>query len=195
MITGELLQYIMSGVIFLLFISIYFNFKFFNSLKKYKLNENQLIRGAYFNPITDLPNRANIELVISEQIDRALRHNQTFLVSIIKVLNYYDVKLHSEELAAEYIVDASDRLLSCVRDEDIVGHITEDGFIIVFNEYLDEENYDIIITRIKERFLQTPNLDTKYQIEFKISCGHTKYPDDGTDVKLLIERATQNALK
>ena len=195
MIEGEWVQYVLIALGLLLLISLYFNLKFSKLLKLHSQNDNALIRGAYFNPITELPNRANIDLVISEQIDRALRHNKTFLITVIKVTNYHDVKIRSKELANKFMLEASDRLLSSIRDEDIVGHITDDGFVIVFNEYLDEENYDIILNRIKTAFSEEPHIDTKYHIEYNIGIGHTNYPKDGTDAKLLIDRATHNALK
>jgi len=62
------------------------------------------------HPVTSLPNKENIKIVISEQIQRALRH---------------DVYLHSEVLAHECIREASDRLLYSTRDEDIIGQISE----------------------------------------------------------------------
>ena len=195
MIEGEWFQYITALLGLLLLVSLYFNIKYARILKEHKKNENVLIKNAYFNPVTELPNRANIELVISEQIDRALRHNQTFLLTVIKVLNYHDVKIRSKELADEFMLEASNRLLSAIRNEDLAGHITDDGFIIVFNEYLDEENYDLIINRIKEAFADKPHINTKYHIEYDIHIGHTKYPNDGTDAALLIDRAIHNALK
>jgi len=195
MMEGDFYQYAVIVLGLVVVVSLYFNFKFFNTIKRDNENSTALIRSAYFNPVSDLPNRANIELVISEQIDRALRHNQTFLITVVKVLNYHEVKVRSKELADEFIREASDRLLSSIRDEDIIGHITDDGFIIVFNEYLDESNYHIIINRIKEAFLEEPHIDTKYHIEYNLGIGHSKYPNNGSDAKLLIDKATHNALK
>jgi len=192
---AQLALYVVIALVLLLLVSLIVNIKLYITLKKRKESDDLLIRSAYFNPVTDLPNRPNIELVINEQIDRALRHNQSFLLTVIKVINYHDVKAKSEELADEFMLEASDRLLSSIRDEDIVGHITDDGFVIVFNEYLDEENYDIIIERIKKAFKEHPHIHTKYHLVYNISFGHTKYPNDGTDAKLLIDRATSNALK
>ncbi len=164
-------------------------------LREYNTNKNVLIRNAYFNPLTDLPNRLNVELVIGEQIDRCLRHNHSFLIAVVKILNYYDVKAHSEDLADQYIVEASNRILQAVRDEDIVGHITNDGFAIVFNEYLEEENFNIILQRIYNSFAEPPLLDTKYQLEYEISVGVSKFPDNGTSTGLLLDKATKEALK
>ena len=195
MFESELFPYITTLLALLLLVSLYFNFRMYWTIKKQKENDNILIKNAYFNPVTELPNRTNIELLLGEQIDRALRHKQKFLVSALKVINYYDVQIRSQELADEFMLEASNRLLSSVRDEDIVGHISDDGFVIVFNEYLDEENYNIIVERIKKVFEKAPNIKTKYELEFKIQIGHTKYPNDGTDAVLLIDRAIHNALK
>jgi len=188
-------QLLVAVLALILFISFVVNVKLFINFKRRKENDDLLIRCAYFNPVTDLPNRQNIELVINEQIDRALRHNQSFLLTVVKITNYHDVKAKSEELGDAFMLEASERLLACIRDEDIVAHTTDDGFVIVFNEYLDEENYDIIIKRIKKTFKEHPHIHTKYHLSYNISFGHTKYPNDGTDAKLLIERATSNALK
>jgi len=164
-------------------------------LREYNENKNVLIRNAYFNPVTDLPNRLNIELVIGEQIDRCLRHNNSFLIAVVKVLNYYDVKAHSEDLADEFMIEASNRVLQSIRDEDILGHITDDGFAIVFNEYLEEENFHIILERLQEAFVEAPLLDTKYNLSYEISVGVSKFPDHGTDTNLLLDKATKEALK
>ncbi|QOP45312.1 GGDEF domain-containing protein [Sulfurimonas paralvinellae] len=195
MIESEWFQYLTISLAVLLLVSLYFNFKFAKIIKKHHVNQNILIKNAYFNPVTELPNRMNVELVIGEQIDRALRHNQEFLLTAIKITNYHDVKVRSQKLADEFMLEASNRVLDSVRDEDIVSQISDDGFLIVFNEYLQEENYGIIANRIKKAFEDEPHINTKYHIEFNIALGNTKYPNDGTDAALLIDRAVHNALK
>jgi GGDEF domain-containing protein len=60
---------------------------------------------------------------------------------------------------------------------------------------LSENNYDIVIERIKNVFDEEPHINTRYEIRYSISLGHVKYPDHGTDAKFLIERALQETLK
>jgi diguanylate cyclase (GGDEF)-like protein len=195
MIEGDWSQYLAITLALLLLVSIYFNFKFARIIKKHHENNNVLIKNAYFNPVTELPNRMNIELVIGEQIDRALRHNQDFLLTVIKITNYHDVKIRSKELADEFMLEASNRVLNSVRDEDIVAQISDDTFLILFNEYLHEGNYGLIVNRITKAFKKESQINTKYYLEFNIAIGHTKYPNDGTDAAILIDRAKHNALK
>jgi len=190
----DLSLYFMFLLIFLLLVSIYFNIKYRSVLKKNVENENVLIKSAYFNSVTSLPNAENIKIVISEQIDRALRHDKSFLIIWIRIKNYYEVKLHSDELANEFILEASDRLMQSTRSEDIIGHINKDTFVIVFNEYLENGNYNILFNRVEEAFNESPELDTKYDIEFQIAIGKSKFPDDAKEAVALIEKAKHQAI-
>ena len=185
-----------SLLLLFLFLSIALSYVVFHlkkRLSKYNQSKNVLIHNAYFHPVTDLPNRLNIELVISEQIDRSLRHNNTFLIAVIKIVNYFEIKAQSQKLADSFMLEASNRLLESVRDEDIVGQITEDSFVIVFNEYLDEENFHIILERIEKSFKTSSEIDSQY--DYRINVGVSKFPDHGTDTNLLLDKATKEALK
>jgi len=190
----ELSLYYIFLLMVLLLVSIYFNIKYRSVIRKNVENENVLIKSAYFNPVTSLPNAENIKIVISEQIDRALRHDKSFLIIWVRIKNYHEVKLHSNVLANEFILEASDRLIQSTRSEDIIGHISEDTFVVVFNEYLENENYNILLKRVEEAFNESPKLDTKYNIEFQIAIGKSKFPDDAKEAAALIEKAKHQAI-
>jgi diguanylate cyclase (GGDEF)-like protein len=179
----------------LTFSLLYVIFRLKKRLKNYSENKNLLIKNAYFNPLSDLPNGLNIELVIAEQIDRALRHNHTFLLAVVRINNYKTVQKQRGDLANKFILTASNRLLESVRDEDIVGHIDDDTFIVVFNEYLDEGNVDIVLNRIKKAFQKPFEANEDSLINYDITIGLSKFPDEGTDTKTLLQKATQEALK
>jgi len=185
---------IFSYVLLVLFlVSLYFNLRQRRVLKEHDRGESALIKKAYFDPETELPNRNNIDIVLNEQIVRALRHKKTFLVAAIKVTNYHDVKLRSKERAKELIIEAGDRLLDSIRNEDMLSRISENGFVIVFNEYLEEENSDILFSRINKAF------EEKFQHEkgtmsIEIAIGKSKYPDDSINPQDLINEATRQAL-
>ncbi len=75
------MMYIISVLVVLLFTSLYFNFHQSRTIKRYDENKSILIKKAYYNPVTELPNRSNIDIVISEQISRAHRHKKIFFIS------------------------------------------------------------------------------------------------------------------
>ena len=190
----EAYQYCIFLIGALLFISLFFNFKYRQALKKRLEDENILIKHAYYHPVTSLPNKENIKIVISEQIQRALRHENSFLVVLIRIKNFYEVQLHSQVLANEFMLEASNRLLQSTRNEDIIAQISDDSFLIVFNEYLQEENYNKVMQRVKESFVEPPKLNTKYNIDFHVAVGTCKYPDEATEADQMIEKARKAAI-
>ena len=187
------LQIIVLVLLVLLLISIYFNIKQKGLAKQREENDLILIKKAYFDPVTELPNRNNVDIIISEQIARASRHKKSLIVAAVKLLNYHEVNLRSKSRAEELIIESSDRLLSSMRNEDMLSRISDNGFIIVFNEYLEEENSNIIFDRIntlfKEKFVHD-----KGSLDIEISIGKSIYPDDATESKDLINDAIRKAL-
>jgi diguanylate cyclase (GGDEF)-like protein len=133
--------------------------------------------------------------MIGEQIHRTKRHKKTFVVAVIKILNYHDVSLRSNTIGEEFITEAATRLVESVRDEDVVAHTTENGFVILCNEYLHEDKTPIIFERIKNSFKEPIEINSKTILHYKISIGKSVYPQSGETADLLIHTATREALR
>ncbi|MDA3909164.1 MAG: diguanylate cyclase, partial [Sulfurimonas sp.] len=121
------------------------------------------------------------------------RHKKTFIVAVVKLLNYHEVNLRSKTRAGELVIESGDRLLSSIRNEDMLSRISDNGFVIVFNEYLEEENSNIIFERINALFSEKFKYD-KGTLEIKIGMGKSIYPDNALDSKGLINDAVRKAL-
>jgi len=184
-------MYLLIATAIVLLISLFFNFKFKQELGRFNSSEFSLIKKAYFNPITELPNRENLNIVVGEQISRAARHQKHFMIVAIKIENYRDVKRDSSKIANELIEESGDRLFALLRDEDSLSHISEDIFTIVFNEYLKEKDLGVIFKRIKKAFKKINPTD----LDIVISMGSSIYPIDAKDTKGLIDVARENAVE
>ena len=189
------LQYYLFALVALLLGSIFYNLKQKLALKKREDSETALVKEAYFNPITELPNRKNLDIVIEEQIHRVHRRAQSFLIAVVRIKNYNDINLRSKTLGDEFITEAGSKLVDAVRDEDLVAHISESNFVLLFNEYLEEDNYDIVFNRVKTIFKDKYQVDERKTLEYQISIGTSEYPNDGTDSATLITEATHRALR
>lgn len=189
------LQYYLFFLIAILLLSVFFNLKQRFVIKKREESEMALVKEAYFNPISELPNRRNIDIIINEQVHRVHRHATSFLVAVVRVKNYHEVNLRSKKIGDEFITEAGSRLVDSVRNEDMVAHISDHNFVLLFNEYLQEDNYEIVFNRIKDAFKEKYQVDEKKFIEYEIGFGYSKYPDNGTDSDTLINEAIHQALK
>ncbi len=189
------LQYYLFVLLALLLGSIFYNLKQKLALKKREESETALVKEAYFNPITELPNKKNLDIIIEEQIHRVHRRAQSFLIAVIRIKNYNEINMRSKKLGDEFITEAGSKLVDVVRDEDLVAHISESNFVLLFNEYLQEDNYDIVFNRVKTIFKDKYQVDDKKTLEYDISIGQSVYPNDGTDAATLITEATHRALR
>ncbi len=174
----------------ILLISIFFNIKQRRQIISQSESEISLVKKAYFDPVTELPNRENVKIVITEQIARTSRHHKSFLVVAIKITNYNEVMLRSEQRAKELMIESSDRIFDLIRDEDTLSRISDNGFIVVFNEYLEEKDLETLYKRLKKAFMRKQIDET----EINISLGSSSYPVDSKEAKGLIDNATRNAL-
>lgn len=174
----------------MLLISIFFNIKQRRQIISQGESEISLVKRAYFDSVTELPNKENVKIVITEQIARTSRHQKSFLIVAIKVTNYNEVMLRSEQRAKELMIEASDRIFDLVRDEDTLARVSDNGFIVVFNEYLEAKDLRILYKRLKKAFMRKQIDD----VEINISLGSSTYPTDSKEAKGLIDEATRNAL-
>ena len=189
------LQYYLFVLVALLLASIIYILKQKIAMKKREDTETALVKEAYFHPISELPNRKNIDIMTTEQIHRVHRRAQSFIIVVIRIKNYNDVNARSKSEGDEFISEAGTRVVDSVRDEDIVAHISNNTFAILFNEYLEEDNYEILFKRLKNVFKDTFQITEKKYLTYDIGFGYSQYPDNGTDCDTLIIDATNKALR
>ena len=136
--------------------------------------ESDLIKKAYFDPLTSLPNSENINIILDDQIYRCQRRDKSFFTTVIKI----------SDLSDEAIVESSSRLFNSIRKEDTVGYISKGVFAIVFNEYLEESNAEIIFNRIREAF-EKEFVSNNKTSNISIDIVTNKYPEQVTVGELL----------
>ena len=175
MLEYDFYPYIVIALVAISTLSIIFNFLQRKTIAELKESARILIKDAYLNPITALPNDNNFSIVIKKQIDRAQRHEKTFLLIYIK-LRYFK--------SDEDIINVGTKLAKSIRSEDYLAHIGEDEFVILYNEYLAAQNYEIVIKRIVKAF-------PKYTIRI----GTSVYPLDAVDKKYLVKKAIEDSQK
>jgi diguanylate cyclase (GGDEF)-like protein len=189
------IQYYIFALTVMLFGSVYYNLKQRKIIQKRDGEELTLIKRAYYNPITQLPNLNNIKMMIEEQMHRTVRHKHGFLLAVIKINNYHEVSIRSEELAKLFIIEASDRIANSLRSEDIVAHTTENGFVILFNEYLEKDHYGILLERLQNAFSSRVQLNSTTSSAYEISIGTVTHSSEYPTSDSLINEATRQALK
>jgi len=165
--------FFISSVLFV--VSFVYNLRQRKIINDLTIIESQMIENTFYDSVTELPNRSNIEIIITEHINITSRRNKPFYMFAVKALDYKSINRTSEEKANELSREITDAILSSIRDEDNAARVSDDEYIIVFNEYLESDNFKIPIERIKEALK-----------EINISFASSYFPEDGDSTSSLI---------
>lgn len=152
-------------------------------------HETDLQRLAYFDQLTEIPNRKQIETLIAQKIEYAKRHAHTFYVTLLDLDNFKKINdLHGHESGDTVLIEIAGRIRGAIRTEDQVGRFGGDEFLIVFDSSLDASGLATVLERIKNR-LKTPIRLHTDQYFSTISMGVARYPNDGSSLTELIKNA------
>lgn len=151
--------------------------------------EERLLHQANFDDLTDLPNRVLAADRLAQALARARRNGTSAGVMFIDI-DYF--KLVNDTLGHaigdELLIQAAQRLVSCVRDTDTVARFGGDEFMVIMPDLDSDAQLDVITEQVLESFTQPFSL-AGHEIVVTASIGLTLYPDDGEDPHMLFRNA------
>jgi diguanylate cyclase (GGDEF)-like protein/PAS domain S-box-containing protein len=145
----------------------------------------ELLRSAYNDPLTALPNRA----VFMDRLERVLQHSRrrrphAFAVLFLDLDNFKYVNDNFGHLAGdELLVVVARRLESCVRQEDTVARIGGDEFAILLETISDITDVRLVVDRIRKALdqalsCQGREVQPRASIGIAISMDHYDRAED-----------------
>ncbi|MGO4888402.1 diguanylate cyclase domain-containing protein [Anaerobacillus sp. MEB173] len=157
-------------------------------ITKQKQLENELKQMAYYDELTDLPNRKALDRHIQKALARSKRHNHNFTIMFIDLDDFKVVNDTMGHDAGDLLlIEVVNRLNESLREEDLIARIGGDEFIVVLEETNKVEIEDIA-KRIIEK-ISLPYMLNEKEANISLSIGISMYPDDGEDKETLIEHA------
>ena len=151
--------------------------------------EERLLHQANFDDLTDLPNRVLAADRLAQALARARRNGTSAGVMFIDIDHF---KLVNDTLGHaigdELLVQASRRLLACVRDTDTVARFGGDEFMVIMPDLDADAHMDVITEEVLTSFTQPFSL-AGHEVVVTASIGLTLYPDDGEDPHMLFRNA------
>jgi len=151
--------------------------------------EDTIQRQANFDSLTDFPNRSFLLKLLEERIVSNDDEHFSFAIAFIDIDNFKvinDTKGHA--FGDQIIVKVMQSINNCIDDKDILGRMSGDEFLIVF-----DANQDLATIKNKIQCIITLS-DFAIEINSNdfyvtLSAGLSVYPKDGLDVSTLIANA------
>ena len=156
-----------------------------------KQAEEKMERIAYYDLLTDLPNRALLADRLSQAMVQCQRRNRSLAVAYLDLDGFKTVNdTYGHDVGDELLVAVSQRMKEALRAGDTLARIGGDEFIAVMADLEKIEDSEPVLERLLEAAADSVTLgDAVMQVS--ASIGVTHYPQDGVDADQLIRHADQ----
>lgn len=149
----------------------------------------ELEKLAFFDPLTDLPNRRffrdHLDLKLSEA-KRTICNLAVMMVDLDDFKKVNDTLGH--DAGDEFLQKIAVKLKGIVREQDVVSRMGGDEFLILLSSDVDGDLASVLAQRILDE-LAEPQLIRNQSLEISASVGVSIYPDDGANTENLIKNA------
>lgn len=165
-----------------------------------KETEARMLRLAYFDGLTGLPNRESFQHQLRGELRRAERNGQRLAVLFMDLDGFKDINDTMGHEAGDLVLQAAaDRLRGVIRSSDEVSraapsadlHLARlggDEFTAMLTHLSDPADALAVAQRIGEK-MRTPFIVHDRDLRLTASIGIALYPDDGIDVATLLKHA------
>ena len=152
-----------------------------------KETEKRIEQLAYFDTLTNLPNRVTLLERLQQALSLASRESKHIAVLFLDLDNFKDVNdTLGHGLGDKLLQEVARRLLAETRECDTVARIGGDEFVVVLNAITGREEASIAAQRILSIFSKPLMIDD-LQLYSSASIGIAVYPDDAKNPEELLK--------
>jgi len=156
------------------------------------LTEERILQLAYNDTLTGLPNRKLMFDRLGQAIVSSIRRPQKLAVLFLDLDSFKEVNdTFGHKVGDKLLIEVANGLKEVVqRGNDTVARIGGDEFVILLTDVSDNNNVEILIGKIFEKFSKPVSLEPfPLEIKVNISIGVSIFPDHGEDSDTLISNA------
>ncbi len=161
----------------------------FSDISEIKDNEARIRNLAYYDPLTNLPNRRLLHDRLSVAIAHGHRSHSRVAVIFLDLDRFKRINDSlGHGVGDQLLQEVALRLQSAVNEDDTVARMGGDEFVILLSDVEDIEHVVQAARRIMEAMSRPIVLGGK-ELVITCSLGISIYPDDGAGIDNLIQNA------
>jgi diguanylate cyclase (GGDEF)-like protein len=159
------------------------------SIVIYKHSEENIQQMAYFDSLTDLPNRKLFSDRLYITLAQAQRNQKKVGIAMLDLDNFKVVNDALGHNVGDLLLKATaERLSAALRKGDTVARFGGNEFVLILPDLKGIEDAISVAQRIVDNF-RKPFLIDRQHLIVTTSIGITVYPTDGTDESILLKNA------
>ncbi|QYF92779.1 EAL domain-containing protein [Massilia sp. PAMC28688] len=161
------------------------------NISELKASEDKILRYAYYDSLTDLPNRMLFRDRLEQEVRHAGRTGRKIAVLYIDLDGFKEVNDRFGHQAGDKVLqEAARRISGQVRVSDTVARLGGDEFTVILTEVGKVSYIDALVQDILRALAQPFEIDG-HQANISGSIGVALFPDDGSGPEDLIRNADQ----
>ncbi|HEY8096682.1 MAG TPA: EAL domain-containing protein [Methylobacter sp.] len=161
-------------------------------ISAYKTAEAQIHQLAFYDPLTELPNRRLLTERLQHSIDMCSRDDKLMALMMLDLDNFKPVNDSLGHLAGdELLQQVAGRLLERLRNMDMIARLGGDEFTVLLENISHADDAAYVAENIIADLSKPFNLviDPKHEVRIGVSIGISLYGAHGTTPQLLMDHA------
>ncbi|MGZ4998278.1 MAG: putative bifunctional diguanylate cyclase/phosphodiesterase, partial [Methylobacter sp.] len=155
-----------------------------------KAAEEQIKQLAFYDPLTQLPNRRLLQERLKHGIDVERRDGKQLALLMLDLDRFKSVNDSMGHLAGdELLQQAAKRITNRLRDVDMVARLGGDEFIVLLEDIAHPEDAARVAEDIIADLSKPFCVDQGEDIQISVSIGISLYPQHGGNPELLMDHA------
>nr|WP_319564300.1 diguanylate cyclase [uncultured Rhodoferax sp.] len=155
-----------------------------------KAAEDEVMRLAFFDPLTQLPNRRLLTDRLHQAMSKAKRDRGQLALIFVDLDKFKPINDRYSHAAGDQLLQAvAHRLRTCVRESDTVARLGGDEFVVLLNTIQHKQDATYVAEKIHVTLREPFHLPLGQSVQISSSAGVALYPEHGLDEATLSHHA------
>ncbi len=161
----------------------------FIDISEQKANEARIVHQAYYDELTDLPNRRLFNERLAAALEMARRREWTAVVMFLDLDRFKTINdTLGHDIGDRLLISIAQRLTAVIRQEDLVARMGGDEFTLLLPQIEQRHDAAIVANKILQA-LSDPVKIEDHELYVTSSIGIALFPDDGKSADELMKNA------
>ncbi|MCW8346804.1 EAL domain-containing protein [Vibrio sp. ZSDZ65] len=162
----------------------------FEDISDQKADEESLRRMAFYDPLTNLPNRAHLSSLLEQHIDLGRKYHKSFATLFLDLDHFKHINDSKGHLYGDQLLEqVAQRLNTVLEHRANIARLGGDEFVVVLSDFNSEAELLDTIDGIMGVFNSSFVFDQNESLRVSASIGVALYPKDGHDSETLLKNA------
>ena len=154
-----------------------------------KENEQKINHLAYYDLISNLPNRILFLDELETSISKAIKNSTKVIIVFLDLDNFKTVNdTLGQATGDELLVETSKRLITCIEGNNTVARLGRDEFSFLIDDVKQQEGIVALLEKVKTSFSK-PFRINNHTINQTASIGVSMFPEDGDTAEEIMRSA------